>query len=426
MKKAAIVTLGCKVNQVESSSIVQQLEQRGYEIVNFDTRADIYIINTCTVTNRTDYKSRNLIRKALKAKATNPQVKVIVTGCYAQKEIEEIKALGNVDLIVDNQNKINLDIWFDNTDYAFHDIMQSTEMQWLDIDVMHERTRAFIKIQDGCDYFCTYCAVPYGRGKSRSLPASDVIRQTEKLIEKGYKEIVLTGVNLGLYNDAKAQVDLSNILKALVEKYNTILFRISSVEPDLWNDGLIRLVADNTNICPHFHIPLQSGSDAILQKMSRHYDTKLIIKLINRLKEARPDCAIGLDVICGFPGETDKDFELTFELIKSLPVAYLHVFNYSPRKGTPASVMPNQVDSEVAKLRVDKLIKLGMELKKNYINDLIVNKTMLRGIVESIEDSVCSSLSDHYIRLYKKDSTVSANDLIEGIALKKYKDGISI
>lgn len=217
MKKAAIATLGCKVNQVETSSIVQQLIERNYQIVEFHEPADIYIINTCTVTNRTDFKSRNLIRQAQKQKQLNPGVRIIVTGCYAQKERDDIIELGEIDLIVDNQSKIDLDAWLDSDSYQFEDIMQASTFNWKSIDSMHERTRAFLKVQDGCNYFCAYCAVPYGRGPSRSMDFDEVLKQATNLVEQGYKEIVLAGINLGLYNDIKANKKLPELINALVE-----------------------------------------------------------------------------------------------------------------------------------------------------------------------------------------------------------------
>lgn len=426
MKKAAISTLGCKVNQVESSSIVQQLERKGYQIVDFNTSADLYIINTCTVTNRSDYKSRNLIRKALKAKEINPEVKIIVTGCYAQKEQEEVQTLGNIDLIVDNQSKIDLDLWLENDEYAFRNIMQETVMNWKDVNLMHERTRAFIKIQDGCDYFCSYCAVPYGRGKSRSLSIAEVLKQVNSYIENGFKEIVLTGVNLGLYNDITSQTDLAKLLKVLVNIDSSIIFRISSLEPNLWTDDLLNVIEQNDNICPHFHIPLQSGSNNVLNKMGRKYDTELIEKLVTKLQTAKPDCAIGFDVICGFPVETIQDFETTYKFIKSLPISYLHVFTFSPRRGTPAFMMANQITKDVAKQRSDALLQLGQELKNDYMDKLIISRVNLKGVVESIDNNTCNSLSNHYIRIYKKDCSVSVNTFLEGVAVKRYKDGLLV
>jgi len=426
MKTAAIATLGCKVNQVETSSIVQQLIERNYQIVDFSQTADIYIINTCTVTNRTDFKSRNLIRQAQKEKLSNHEIKIIVTGCYAQKEKDEIEALGNIDLIVDNQSKIDLKLWLDNKHYQFQDIMQADEMLWNPFDTMHERTRAFIKIQDGCDYYCTYCAVPYGRGHSRSLDFTEVINQASRLVVKGYQEIVLTGVNLGLYQDKKSGKKLSNVIKALVGIDGLKLLRISSIEPDLWKNELFDSIAYSDNVCPHFHIPLQSGSDSVLQRMGRRYSVQDINEICARLRSIKPNCAIGLDIICGFPGETENEFEQTADLLTSLPISYLHVFSYSKRKRTPAASMLHQVKGDVIRQRTNILTELSNLKKQDYILELITDKTKLKGIIEKNSNGTGTSLSDHYIRLYKADKNLKVNSFISGEGVKQYKDGILI
>jgi threonylcarbamoyladenosine tRNA methylthiotransferase MtaB len=426
MKKAAIATLGCKVNQVESGSIAGQLKNRNFEIVDFDQSADIYIINTCTVTNRTDFKSRSLIRRALKAKETNPLVKIIVTGCYAQKERDEIKVLGGIDLIVDNQNKVDLDKWLDNSGYSFEDIRQAEKMIWKPIDCMHERTRAFLKIQDGCDYYCSYCAVPYGRGSPRSLDFARVVSQAEQLVDNGYKEIILTGINLGLYKDNNEQKELPDVINALVKIDKLILLRLSSIEPDLWTEKLLTAIASSSKICPHFHIPLQSGSDDVLTRMKRKYKAGSVKSLVKNLVKASPFCAIGLDIICGFPNETEVEFSQTSDFISDLPIAYLHVFGYSKRSRTPAAVMNGQVHGKITRCRVSSLMELGKLKKVNYINLLIDSKTVLNGVIENKVNQSCTALSDHYVRIYSKSERLSENDVMSGTPISAYKEGIII
>ncbi len=426
MKKAAIATLGCKVNQVETSSIVQQLIERNYQIVEFHEPADIYIINTCTVTNRTDFKSRNLIRQAQKQKQLNPGVRIIVTGCYAQKERDDIIELGEIDLIVDNQSKIDLDAWLDSDSYQFEDIMQASTFNWKSIDSMHERTRAFLKVQDGCNYFCAYCAVPYGRGPSRSMDFDEVLKQATNLVEQGYKEIVLAGINLGLYNDIKANKKLPELINALVEIDKLNLLRISSIEPDLFTDELINTITKSNKVCPHFHLALQSGSDSILKRMGRKYNVQSVKSLIEKLSVAKKNCAIGLDVICGFPGETEEEFRHTFDLISDLPITYLHVFVYSKRKGTPAATMPDQIHGDVSKQRSNLLIELSNARKQAFMQNIILHQTQLCGVVEQVEKQVGSSLSDHYIRIYRTSADIAENEIICGEGIKLYKDGIVI
>lgn len=425
MKKAAVTTLGCKVNQVESNAIMEQLEAKGYEIVDFSNDADLYIINTCTVTNRTDYKSRNLIRQALSRKEINPEVKIIVTGCYAQKDKQAIEKLGKIDLIVDNQAKINSDEWLDNVAYDFRDINQADSFNWVQFSRMHERTRAFIKIEDGCNYYCAYCAVPYGRGRPRSLELDKVVAQVQALRQKDYHEIVLTGVNLGLYKDETSGINLGDLVKILANIDSALKIRLSSIEPDLWNNDLLSAIKNSSNICLHFHLPLQSGSDSVLKRMKRRYTAEQISDLVCELRKIKPHCAIGMDVICGFPGETEAEFTQSFELIKSLPVAYLHVFGFSPRKATPAATMPSQITGSVIKERVRIMTDLSKQKKTEYQNELISEEVLLSGIVEK-NNTLATALSDHYIRIYKDAVNQPVNTSISGKAVRKYKDGILI
>lgn len=424
MKKAAVATLGCKVNQVESNAIIEQLKEKGYEIVNINSDADIYLINTCTVTNRTDYKSRNLIRKALSAKFNNPEIKVIVTGCYSQKEKDEVAKLGDVDLIVDNSNKVDLDRWLNNPSYSFENIHTHNSMVSKNIKSMHDRTRAFIKIQDGCNYYCTYCAVPYGRGNPRSLSCVDVLKQIDMLISNGYKEVVLTGVNLGLYKDGKTT--LTDLLYVVTNKFKDTLIRLSSIEPDLWTDRLIECISESQNVCHHFHIPIQSGSNDVLYRMERRYKRDDILRLIDKLRcSIGNDIAIGFDVICGFPGENDKEFYESYKLIEGLEISYLHIFSYSKRSKTPAAQMYNQINSDVIKSRVLLMSELNIKLSRNYIQKVIENKTQLRCIIEKTRQNYSTALSDHYIRIYS-NKIHKVNDFLSCTAEKPLRDGVRI
>ncbi|MFO7660247.1 MAG: tRNA (N(6)-L-threonylcarbamoyladenosine(37)-C(2))-methylthiotransferase MtaB [Candidatus Cloacimonadaceae bacterium] len=426
MKKAAVATLGCKVNQVESGSIIEQLTDLYYTIVDFSQPADLYIINTCTVTNRTDFKSRSLIRQALKQKNIDPGVRIIVTGCYAQKEPDEVRALEGIDVLVDNQAKVDVRRWLDNAEYHFQDIMTADEMLWKPIKSLHEHTRAFLKIQDGCDYYCSYCAVPYGRGHVRSLDFDKVIEQAEILVDNGYKEIVLSGVNLGLYRDKKTAKSLAEVIKALVEIEGLNLLRLSSIEPDLWSEELLQTIKLSDKICSHFHIPLQSGSDSVLQRMGRRYFATHVSQLVSKLRAIRPDCAIGLDVISGFPGETDDEHQQTIDFLTELNPAYLHVFGYSKRKGTPAAKMTNQINGEISRQRVQELTNLSNTAKERYKQSLITEEVSLSGIVEKVQNGFARGLSDHYIRLYISSAKLSENDFVEGTAVRLDKDGIML
>ena len=420
-KLVAFYTLGCKINQYETSVIADQFTALGYKIVEDNTPANIYVINTCTVTNRTDFKSRNLIRKALKIKAANPEVKVYVTGCYSQRSMDDIKAMGDIDLIIDNQYKTDIHKWFDTLDYDFLDIMKADSYHYIPVTKMLEHTRAFQKIQDGCDFYCSYCAVPYARGHSRSCKFSDVVNQAKILVENGYKEIVLGGVNLGLYRDGNHR--LADVLVALNELEGLELIRISSIEPQLLTDSLLSTISGIAKVCPHFHIPLQSGTDSILRRMGRKYLTADVAKLVENIRKYNPLAAIGMDLVTAFPGETDEDFETTYDFIKALDINYLHVFTYSKRKGTPAAAMKDQVHGAVASERSKLLTDLSESLKSRYTELLISNQCDVRGIAEDVHNGAYTALSDHFIRIFSK-SEATLGDMLIGKASATYEDGI--
>lgn len=389
--RVAINTLGCKTNFYESAAIFESFHQA--TLVDFGCPADVYVINTCSVTNRSDYKSRNLIRKALAAKDQNPLTKVIVTGCFAQRSRDEIMALGDVDYVVDNQSKLDIANLLSGTELPWQDIMLAEDFVYRPVTNMLSHTRAFQKIQDGCDFYCAYCAVPYGRGHSRSARFTEVVEQARLFTEAGFKEIVLGGVNLGLYRDGTK--DLADVVKALSEIEALKMIRISSIEPQLLNGDLLGRLRGITKLCPHFHIPLQSGSDSILQRMGRRYDTALIRGLVSDILSSFPHAAIGFDVITGFPGESEELFEETRAFLLSLPIAYLHVFAYSRRRGTPADTMPGQV-ANMEKNRRSKILGTLSEAKKTQYRDLLLaNDVELSGIVETNNEM----LSDHYLRV---------------------------
>jgi threonylcarbamoyladenosine tRNA methylthiotransferase MtaB len=396
LKRIAIITLGCKANQAESSIILNQFEP--FKLVSWQEEADIYIINTCTVTNRTDYKSRYLIRQALTKKAKNPSIQIIVTGCYAQRYPEEITKLGNIDFVVDNQQKINIADILAGNSYEFMDIMQAKDFACKLTNKMYDRTRAFQIIQDGCNFNCAYCAVPYGRGRSRSATLEQILQQARLFVKNGYKEIVLSGINLGLYKDGDN--DLTDVLRCLNDLEGLELIRISSLEPQLFNYKLINLLPSLPKLCPHFHIPLQSGTDSGLKRMKRHYTTTTIKKLVFDILDKIPSAAIGMDVITGFPGETEEEHKFTCDFICSLPLAYLHTFSYSKRKGTPAAEMTNQIPKKIKNQHSNELIHISQELTANYTNLLYSNNIPLRGIVENSENGCSEFLSDHYVRVY--------------------------
>ncbi|MCB5233845.1 MAG: tRNA (N(6)-L-threonylcarbamoyladenosine(37)-C(2))-methylthiotransferase MtaB [Candidatus Cloacimonetes bacterium] len=393
--KLAIATLGCKTNLFESAVIAQSFDD--YELVDFHQDADIYVINTCTVTNRTDYKSRNLIRKALAKKEINPQAIVVVTGCYAQRSEEEILELGEVDYVVDNQAKLDIAQIVCTHQNHFQDIMEAREFAFKPARNMLEHTRAFQKIQDGCDFYCNYCAIPYARGHSRSARFEDVILQANLFAQEGFKEIVLGGINVGLYRDGKR--DLADVVEGIAQIEQIKLVRISSIEPQLLIGDLLPRIMRADKLAPHFHIPLQSGCDAVLRAMGRRYDRNLVAELVAQIKEQFPLAAIGFDLICGYPGEDQALFEDSYKFLAGLPIAYLHVFPYSIRKGTLAAKDKNQVPNAVKNQRSKLLTALSSQKKSDYARLLFQEKALLSGVIEISDENGSEFLSDHYLRL---------------------------
>ena len=361
MKNIALATLGCKVNQYDSAEIRGLLESNGYTFVPFSQRADIYIINTCTVTNKADYQSRQLIRRSHRL---NPDALIIVTGCYSKRAPSEIKEIPGVNYILgirDSKRLLALVNRFSNreTHYEINDNPPN----------FAEHTRAFLKVQDGCNSYCSYCIVPYTRGRSRSISRKETIRSILKLSEQGYNEIVLTGIHLGAYGwDLEPRLTLLDLLRSIEDHGVTYRIRLSSIEPMEFSDDLISFISSSRIICNHLHIPLQSGDNDILARMKRPYNALYFKELIERLVSKIPDLNIGVDIIAGFPGESDWNFKNTIDLIEELPVGYLHVFPYSRRPGTVAAGFPSQIDGKTIANRTEALRNLGQKKKEAFYN----------------------------------------------------------
>ncbi|MDH3329504.1 MAG: tRNA (N(6)-L-threonylcarbamoyladenosine(37)-C(2))-methylthiotransferase MtaB [Desulfobulbaceae bacterium] len=370
MKKFAITTLGCKVNQFESASFISFLSEAGCEMVPFSSPADIYIINTCAVTGRAGQQSRQLIRRAMK---TNPEARIVVTGCYAQMDPQKVLEItenplcivgnGNKHLLVDAvmaESACDLTMLMGNISLK----REITPMQVLRFP---GRTRAFLRIQDGCNNFCSYCIVPFTRGRSRSLPIKDVLSQAAVFSAEGYREIVVTGINVGKYGaDLEEGENICSLFARLCGDFPDIRFRLSSIEPTEVDDTLLHLMSSLPNFMPHLHIPLQSGDDTILKKMNRRYKADEFTHVISKIRDVLPDAAIGCDILCGFPGENQKAHENTFRLIENLPITYLHVFPYSKRSGTLAASMKNQLSKQIKDERVKKFRSLDSIKRETF------------------------------------------------------------
>jgi threonylcarbamoyladenosine tRNA methylthiotransferase MtaB len=410
IKNAAVLTLGCKTNAFESIAIKEQLENKGVEVVPFSKAADLYIINTCSVTSKTDVESRRMIRRA---KRTNPGGIIAVTGCYAQLKADELKNMQGVDYIFGNTTKRNLvehilasDDKHENTAKVITgDILKEEEFHNLAPQRFKGRNRAFLKIQDGCDSFCSYCIVPYARGTNRSLGVKEVLGSINRFVKVGFKEVVLSGIHIGTYgSDLTPKTDLVGLMKKIEKSTKLKRLRLSSIEPNEITDVFIELARSSKILCSHLHVPLQSGDDEILKKMNRQYTAEEFSVKLNELKNKIPDITIGADVIAGFPGETDEHFENTYSFIENSRIDYLHVFPYSKREGTPAYDMPGHVDEPAKKERARLLRELG-ERKRlaMYKNSIGKDLRILFEKSPKEKDGFLHGITTNYLNAVIKD-----------------------
>ena len=423
IKKVAVATLGCKVNQCESASFSSCFEEQGFIVSPFNRPADIYVINTCAVTAKAAAQSRQLVRRAQR---TNPKAKIVVTGCYAQIAPQKMREIASAPItIVGNANKHQI---FDaalsddahlqhfqqnQTDEYFNDIAVQKEISLLPVKRFTGRTRAFLKVQDGCNNFCSYCIVPYARGRSRSLIPENALKQALLYEKEGHREIVLTGIHVGHYGqDLKPACTLLDLLTKLTAATPEVRYRLSSLEPTEISRGLLELMATTDNFMQHLHIPLQSGSDAILQKMNRRYTAEQFMTIVQRSKEMLPAAAIGVDVLVGFPGETEEDFRQTYELITGLPITYLHVFPYSKRPGTPAAKMAHQVPAEIKEERVAVLRKLDNKKRTAFYGSRIGKVHPVLAEAEQSVEGLVKGFTDNYIPVHFEAGSETANTVV--------------
>ncbi|MDF2038674.1 tRNA (N(6)-L-threonylcarbamoyladenosine(37)-C(2))-methylthiotransferase MtaB [Cytobacillus oceanisediminis] len=370
MPAVAFHTLGCKVNHYETEAIWQLFKEAGYERTDFESVSDVYVINTCTVTNTGDKKSRQVIRRAIRK---NPDAVICVTGCYAQTSPAEIMAIPGVDIVVGTQDRVKMLEYIEQYKQerqpinGVGNIMKNRVYEELDVPAFTDRTRASLKIQEGCNNFCTFCIIPWARGLMRSRDPKEVIRQAQQLVDAGYKEIVLTGIHTGGYGEDMKDYNLAMLLRDLEAQVKGLKrLRISSIEASQITDEVIEVMDQSKVVVRHLHIPLQSGSNTVLKRMRRKYTMEFFAERLERLKEALPGLAVTSDVIVGFPGETEEEFMETYNFIKEHKFSELHVFPYSKRTGTPAARMDDQIDEEVKNERVHRLIALSDQLAKEY------------------------------------------------------------
>lgn len=416
----ALYTLGCKLNFSETSTIGNHFLQNGFSVVDMKNKADVYVFNTCSVTENAEKECRQLVRRVLR---TNPQAYVIVTGCYAQLRADEIAAIDGVDAVLGSNEKFEIFSLikdFNKKDLSCIYVSPKDELNKFGLASSTDadsRTRAYFKIQDGCDYKCTFCTIPLARGKSRSMNPDLVVEDFKNLVKQGYKEIILTGVNVGDYGKS-FELDFFLLLKKLIQVEGNFRIRISSIEPNLLTDDIINLTAKSEKMCKHFHIPLQSGSDTILHSMQRRYSVDDYKNVILKVKEMIPDAGIGVDVIVGYPGETEKEFMETYNFLLDLPISYLHVFTYSERPDTKAILIADQVDPAERKRR-NKMLRILSDKKKNYFYNQMIGKTVDVLFESEDPDGTVKGFSSNYVRVQKTTDKDLENQMckvnIEGI-----------
>jgi threonylcarbamoyladenosine tRNA methylthiotransferase MtaB len=398
MQRIAITTLGCKTNQFESAAMTEDLARNGFQVVPFEEDADIYVINTCTVTARTDAESRRLIRRARKGR---PGAKIVVTGCYAQLAFEQLRDMPGVSLVLGNSEKKEIAEQLreigDVPRVLVSDISLERKAGGIALESFSEHTRAFLQVQNGCDAFCSYCIVPYARGRSRSVPPAEALNGIRAFAGKGFREVVLTGIHLGGYGlDLNPPVNLIDLLAAVENERLVPRLRLGSVEPTEISTSLVRMLSASDIICPHLHVPLQSGHDQVLARMNRRYTTARFREVMAELTDAIPDICLGLDVIAGFPGETEGEFDETYRFIELLPIAYLHVFPFSSRQGTKAAAMPGHLPGGVVRRRAEQLRRLSERKKASYWHRFIGSELQVL-VQESAGEGMVKGLSRNYI-----------------------------
>ena len=415
MKKVASHALGCKVNQYESEAIAELFAQKGYEIVDIDEWADIYIINTCTVTNFGDKKSRQLIRKV---KRQNPEAVVAAIGCYAQTAPDEIKNIEGVNLIIGTKGRKDIVDLVESyvpemgVVSTVGQIAKEREFEHLTISKLADRTRAYLKIQDGCSQFCSYCIIPYARGPIRSRDPEDIMDEVKVLAENGFKEIILTGIHVASYGKDLKGVTLLDVIKRVQEQEGIERIRFSSVEPNIVTEEFASELSKLDKVCDHFHLSLQSGCDRTLKRMNRKYDAAGYERAVEILRKYFPNVAITTDIIAGFPDETNEDFEKSLEFAKKIGFAKIHSFPYSPKRGTPAAVMPNQILNAVKNERTSRLIEASDRMADEFIKSF-EGRVMPVLYEREIEHNIYEGYTTNYIRVLSESSENIKNKILD-------------
>ena len=419
---------GCKVNQYETNAMIQKFIEKGYQVIEHTKKADIYIINTCTVTNMSDRKSRQMLRRM---KEQNKNAIVVAVGCYAQVAKEELKKIPEIDLVLGNNEKLKI------TDYVkdyieknenqieIEDVMNSKEFYDFGDVTFTEKTRAVIKIQDGCDRFCSYCIIPYARGRVRSRKPESIVSEIEKIAKEGIKEVVITGIHIASYGkDFKNDYKLIDLLEELNNIKGIERIRLGSIEPLLITEEFVNRLKKLEKVCHHFHLSLQSGCDETLKRMNRRYTTKEFKEIVERLRNTYKDVMLTTDIIVGFPGETEEEFKETYEFLKDIKFYKMHIFKYSPRKGTKASEMKNQLNGTIKEERSRKLIELSEENEKDYNMKYIGKEVEI--LFEEEKEGLYKGHTQNYILAYYKTNKKLENKILKVKCIETEKEHIIV
>ena len=422
MKKVSFYTLGCKVNQYETNAMAQKFKEAGYEIVDMnDDISDICIVNTCTVTNMSDRKSRHSLRRV---KEKNPSAIIAAVGCYAQVAKNDLEKMSEIDIVLGNEEKANIVQYVEkfmenqNKLIEIEDIARKKEFEDMGQITYTEKTRAFIKVQDGCNQFCSYCIIPYARGRVRSRKIDSIIKEIEQIAQKGIKEVVITGIHLASYGkDFEENIGLIDLLEEINKVDGIVRIRLGSLEPKIITEEFMQRLIKLEKICHHFHLSLQSGCDNTLKRMNRKYTTEEFEEIVQRLRRYYDDVILTTDIIVGFPGETNEDFEITYNYLKKIKFYKMHVFPYSPRKGTVAAKMPDQIQGDVKEKRSKRLIELSNENQKQY-NQNLIGKDVDVLFEEKNKEGYYKGHTQNYILVeYKSDEELE--NKIEKVNIKK-------
>ncbi|MDP4145668.1 MAG: tRNA (N(6)-L-threonylcarbamoyladenosine(37)-C(2))-methylthiotransferase MtaB [Bacillota bacterium] len=428
--KVAFTTLGCRVNQYESEAMTEKFIKEGYEVVPYDKYSDVYVINTCSVTNTGDKKSRQMISRA---RRLNPDAVIAVVGCYSQIAPNEVSNIEGVDVVLGTRNKGEIVYWVNRAReereqiVEVSDVLRNTEFEELNIEEYQDKTRAFLKIQDGCNRFCSYCLIPFARGAVCSKDPEKIVQEVKELASNNFKEIILSGIHIASYGlDLDGDWNLVKILQIIEDIDGIERVRIGSIDPTFFTEGVIEKLSSLKKLCPHFHLSLQSGCDETLKRMNRRYTTEEYRNIVKSLRNNINDASITTDIIVGFPGETDEEFEITYKFLEEIKLSKMHVFKFSPRKGTKAEKMSDQVDGKIKDIRSSKLIELDKKNEMEFMNQFI-NRSM--NVLFEQEYSSIEGFYEGYTPNYIKVISKAYQDLSGGIfevRLSKVEEGYII